>query len=112
MIRRPPRSTLFPYTTLFRSAHGEDGLIGLCLLSFGVMIKKRRLALESGKDHLADRYGKILVHVVELWQVNHVERGGKVGVFAIDKFALRGRYHSTNYYRQPHVGARVRALYR
>src|SRR5256885_15819382 len=25
MIRRPPRSTLFPYTTLFRSV-GEDGL--------------------------------------------------------------------------------------
>src|SRR5258707_5937052 len=33
MIRRPPRSTLFPYTTLFRSGHldqhrrdgGEDG---------------------------------------------------------------------------------------
>src|SRR3712207_6931046 len=24
MIRRPPRSTLFPYTTLFRSAVGED----------------------------------------------------------------------------------------
>src|SRR5260221_9223655 len=23
MIRRPPRSTLFPYTTLFRSVHGE-----------------------------------------------------------------------------------------
>src|SRR5256885_6465689 len=23
MIRRPPRSTLFPYTTLFRSGHGE-----------------------------------------------------------------------------------------
>src|SRR2546426_8794669 len=24
MIRRPPRSTLFPYTTLFRSASGVD----------------------------------------------------------------------------------------
>src|SRR2546426_3632110 len=24
MIRRPPRSTLFPYTTLFRSDHGAD----------------------------------------------------------------------------------------
>src|SRR5256885_11170578 len=24
MIRRPPRSTLFPYTTLFRSAHDRD----------------------------------------------------------------------------------------
>src|SRR2546430_8625794 len=23
MIRRPPRSTLFPYTTLFRSGHGQ-----------------------------------------------------------------------------------------
>src|SRR5256885_1618094 len=28
MIRRPPRSTLFPYTTLFRSAHlGSDQLV-------------------------------------------------------------------------------------
>src|SRR5258705_9205705 len=25
MIRRPPRSTLFPYTTLFRSCHGAAG---------------------------------------------------------------------------------------
>src|SRR3712207_8075395 len=25
MIRRPPRSTLFPYTTLFRSARVPDG---------------------------------------------------------------------------------------
>src|SRR3712207_8682074 len=25
MIRRPPRSTLFPYTTLFRSAGEDDG---------------------------------------------------------------------------------------
>src|SRR2546430_10781385 len=24
MIRRPPRSTLFPYTTLFRSSHYEE----------------------------------------------------------------------------------------
>src|SRR3712207_6894335 len=26
MIRRPPRSTLFPYTTLFRSNHRRDAL--------------------------------------------------------------------------------------
>src|SRR2546422_7647555 len=25
MIRRPPRSTLFPYTTLFRSQRGNEG---------------------------------------------------------------------------------------
>src|SRR2546430_4950527 len=33
MIRRPPRSTLFPYTTLFRSdpvrAHVEDARLGV-----------------------------------------------------------------------------------
>src|SRR3712207_7822134 len=27
MIRRPPRSTLFPYTTLFRSEDAEDDLV-------------------------------------------------------------------------------------
>src|SRR3989441_9427547 len=30
MIRRPPRSTLFPYTTLFRS-HGEQRYLEICL---------------------------------------------------------------------------------
>src|SRR3712207_8926219 len=28
MIRRPPRSTLFPYTTLFRSGRGGDRIGG------------------------------------------------------------------------------------
>src|SRR5256885_11311548 len=38
MIRRPPRSTLFPYTTLFRSrwslfpSSPDDGTAGGCLL--------------------------------------------------------------------------------
>src|SRR2546430_8154987 len=38
MIRRPPRSTLFPYTTLFRSVdHGVDQLLdfGLQLVAHG-----------------------------------------------------------------------------
>src|SRR5574344_2342057 len=31
MIRRPPRSTLFPYTTLFRSGQAhKTGMVGLC----------------------------------------------------------------------------------
>src|SRR2546425_6543559 len=30
MIRRPPRSTLFPYTTLFRSLAGEMKLDRVC----------------------------------------------------------------------------------
>src|SRR3712207_7275043 len=31
MIRRPPRSTLFPYTTLFRSVAQLDGMFGLAI---------------------------------------------------------------------------------
>src|SRR2546425_1902474 len=36
MIRRPPRSTLFPYTTLFRSLKAADGAAALTrqLLAF------------------------------------------------------------------------------
>src|SRR3712207_8051028 len=37
MIRRPPRSTLFPYTTLFRSHPGR----GSCALASGVERRPR-----------------------------------------------------------------------
>src|SRR3712207_7584536 len=33
MIRRPPRSTLFPYTTLFRSERRDDGRSDVDLLA-------------------------------------------------------------------------------
>src|SRR2546430_2436782 len=39
MIRRPPRSTLFPYTTLFRSAHNLGNL--LLLGKIGVFHNRR-----------------------------------------------------------------------
>src|SRR2546423_10432734 len=35
MIRRPPRSTLFPYTTLFRSSRGMAGARGTSNLRCG-----------------------------------------------------------------------------
>src|SRR5688572_32750268 len=43
MIRRPPRSTLFPYTTLFRSRqvvnverHTQNGLIRDCFVAYHI----------------------------------------------------------------------------
>src|SRR3712207_8386342 len=46
MIRRPPRSTLFPYTTLFRSAadagDGDPLLLGLVELLLGLDDDPRR----------------------------------------------------------------------
>src|SRR3712207_9516938 len=43
MIRRPPRSTLFPYTTLFRSGHrlaprAREGLLGPLFLAPGLLL--------------------------------------------------------------------------
>src|SRR5438105_12726915 len=35
MIRRPPRSTLFPYTTLFRSLAGGEDLIHIMAYRIG-----------------------------------------------------------------------------
>src|SRR2546425_5089213 len=37
MIRRPPRSTLFPYTTLFRSTNVISSLKPFCLRSRGMI---------------------------------------------------------------------------
>src|SRR5256885_4751071 len=49
MIRRPPRSTLFPYTTLFRSpiARGIDGHIGI--YDAGASPSPSCVVLPSGK---------------------------------------------------------------
>src|SRR2546427_9395216 len=41
MIRRPPRSTLFPYTTLFRSHQGTTGCIRLRHLPARLRIRGR-----------------------------------------------------------------------
>src|SRR5256885_8650017 len=58
MIRRPPRSTLFPYTTLFRSKHNIDVRIDRLVVKPGI---EQRLAdsLET-----ATRVAKGLVKIL------------------------------------------------
>src|SRR3712207_7326572 len=46
MIRRPPRSTLFPYTTLFRSAEQDLTALGLALERGAHPVDERQVALE------------------------------------------------------------------
>src|SRR3712207_7367139 len=72
MIRRPPRSTLFPYTTLFRSGEagdvadhrlGDVGLdeLGRALLGVAADLTDHddrvglRVVLESGQDRKSTR---------------------------------------------------------
>src|SRR3712207_8390222 len=69
MIRRPPRSTLFPYTTLFRSlptaecsdflkllrverCWGAGGSVEVCSFSFLLLIKEEHLMAFKGKFSL------------------------------------------------------------
>src|SRR2546428_6385133 len=46
MIRRPPRSTLFPYTTLFRSTNFHGILTNILRLPPSIENGRRRLLLE------------------------------------------------------------------
>src|SRR2546426_9080183 len=51
MIRRPPRSTLFPYTTLFRSftaAHGTEHRQELVLLDLEAQVFQRPRRRQAG----------------------------------------------------------------
>src|SRR5688572_32231106 len=48
MIRRPPRSTLFPYTTLFRSRVGETA--ALLRRRHGLAPPRARHAVKPGRE--------------------------------------------------------------
>src|SRR2546425_9620348 len=47
MIRRPPRSTLFPYTTLFRSGLGPRGFT-VHRFRVGIVVRQQRHAAAQG----------------------------------------------------------------
>src|SRR2546429_6935723 len=49
MIRRPPRSTLFPYTTLFRSAATRFGFAGVTRLGLRTFEQAGRSARHAGE---------------------------------------------------------------
>src|SRR5688572_31101593 len=59
MIRRPPRSTLFPYTTLFRSVERRAGdRIGAELAEGGVRVDGGRREVGQRNRHAAEcRHG-------------------------------------------------------
>src|SRR2546421_2393459 len=62
MIRRPPRSTLFPYTTLFRSDDCDGNALGDIQCKEPAVVRLQRIALqfcialdESGERCAGDR---------------------------------------------------------
>src|SRR5476651_2769415 len=67
MIRRPPRSTLFPYTTLFRSNR----------------LKKERLFASRGMIY--DRNGKVIVEDRKSTRLNSSHANTSYAVFCLKK---------------------------
>src|SRR3712207_8419461 len=78
MIRRPPRSTLFPYTTLFRSEAGRLGGVEAAVVEVG-LVDDLADPPEHGvveAVHAQHRLeGAVAAHVAER-RAAHVERRG------------------------------------
>src|SRR5437773_5300027 len=55
MLRPPPRSTLFPYTTLFRSVQVEDRAeaLGIGPVGIDLHLLALRLKMRTGEEHRA-----------------------------------------------------------
>src|SRR3712207_8187195 len=73
MIRRPPRSTLFPYTTLFRSQ------LGRTVLSRGA----EEPAAEAVKDVAVRHAVRRDVHVVAVLVPQQLRRAGEPELHAV-----------------------------
>src|SRR2546429_4207631 len=89
MIRRPPRSTLFPYTTLFRSPSAGYGDI-----SGGNVWEAAAKFREAG-------VGAALVERLQLWGVSYIDRkstrlNSSHGYISYAVFCLKKKKNTTN----------------
>src|SRR3712207_8077349 len=70
MIRRPPRSTLFPYTTLFRSSNAYTGATSAVPY---LRQKVGKVVAKAGFDP-ASHSGRALLHVLEDYPRDELDR--------------------------------------
>src|SRR5258708_8625364 len=75
MIRRPPRSTLFPYTTLFRSVEVNPGT-KLIMTSGGYRSVSSRTTVSRNRKHVSPLTGVVSKrseeHTSELQSPDHL----------------------------------------
>src|SRR5690554_7441251 len=90
MTRRPPRSTLFPYTTLFRSYYYDNGSL---------------LKTESWRKDVKDGEFKTFYIQGTIQSIENYRRGEKHGEF-IERFP-RSEEHTSELQSRPHLVCRL-----
>src|SRR2546426_3448060 len=88
MIRRPPRSTLFPYTTLFRSAGATGVWCNVLFLAPGTR--------EHFLEHLARDWPELLPHYERLYRATTYLPKSETEPIKRQVVALRERYGVTD----------------
>src|SRR3712207_7732445 len=93
MIRRPPRSTLFPYTTLFRSSGRHDRRVTVGPCSGDESAARMRRAAGGGQDRKSTR-------------LNSSHANISYAVFCLKKKRVQSDEQHTSYDQtRHHVGA-------
>jgi len=77
MIRRPPRSTLFPYTTLFRSISKKQKEIGIASLEkiFSYIDPKFK---DKNREELIEKYSSIFVPLIQYGSSETAEKATNI----------------------------------
>ena len=101
MIRRPPRSTLFPYTTLFRSSKQDivDLTEGYSLYApmsvhweignaFSAMFKRKSSSIERAKQAL-ESYREIPIKFIDVSLANTLEISHALNIYAYDAYLIQ-----------------------
>src|SRR2546429_8452133 len=100
MIRRPPRSTLFPYTTLFRSAVVTMKQLLESGVHFGHQARrwnpkmKRYIFMERNGIHIIDMHQKLSSEdEAYIFMRDHAADGGHDQVERQNEYALETLHH-------------------
>src|SRR3989442_15684447 len=102
MIRRPPRSTLFPYTTLFRSVPIDADVVwGVELPGLG---PSRAPRLDPVTVFVDFRDARILIAVADVHRARGVP--GNVG-WLVEVVVLRSEEHTSELQSRPHLVCRL-----
>src|SRR5258708_39331019 len=102
MIRRPPRSTLFPYTTLFRSAHAPTTAAALRDVA---TLRAIRVQIERDRPDLAHDLSGLRRESIRL----ALQRNGDDGALAEPAFDLffRSEEHTSELQSPDHLVCRL-----